>query len=275
MNILLAILLLAQPAAASAAPGSFELHAESSPNAPNAKAWAMQGPGGTAETVYLDSEVLLDARAIATAEAVPGPGGMAQIRLGLTAEGAARLAEVTGRLVGRRLGVVAGGRLRSMPYLRDRITGNALVISGNMTEAEAKELASQLGPPPPAPTPVPPGTAIRELQGRWRIVEARMNDRPLVDPKITASAWFFRGGDLLLTNGEGQTERVVVRAEAPGVVRLEGAAVTASPAGAWFVWKREKDDLVIAFNDNFEGKPDGFVQGPKKIVARLRAPGPR
>ena len=248
MHILFAIVLLAQTA------GAFELHVESSAKAPNAKAWTMRGSGGKPETVYLDPE------------------------------GTSRIAEITRRFVGKKLGVVAGGKLWAMPYLSAPVTGNVLMIAGNMTPAEAAAIAPKLGPPPtpsagkgavPPPAaaapPRTPGLGVPELQGRWRVADASVGGKPLVDPKITASSWQFRGDELILTNGEGQTARFVLRPDGVGVIHLE---TSAKEKGGWILWKREKGDLILAFNDNLEGRPEGFGPAPKKVVARLRPPPP-
>jgi uncharacterized protein (TIGR03067 family) len=278
VHILFAIVLLAQTA------GAFELHVESSPKAPNAKAWTMRGSGGKPETVYLDSEVLMDARSIASAEVVQSPVGTPMIRVGLTPAGTSRIAEITQRYVGKKLGVVADGKLWSMPYLAAPVTGNVLMIAGNMTQAEAAAIAPKLGPPPtPSPgkgavpppaaaaPPRTPGPGVPELQGRWRVVDATVGDKPLVDPKITASSWQFRGDELILTNGEGQTARFVVRPDGAGAIHLETGK---KEKGGWILWKRDKGDLILAFNDNLEGRPEGFAPAAKKIIARLRPPPP-
>ena len=280
---MLVFLLVAQAVAAGAGAGSFlEVHGEVSPRAPNAIAGTLAGNGGKAETVYLDREVLLDRSAIANADVVRGPDGMPQIRLGLTPDGGRRLTEITSRSVGKRLGIVVAGKLRAAPYVTGGMTGGFLVVAGGFSETEAGELARKLGPPAAGGIPVPPSgsvsrpraAAIPDLQGRWRIAEAKLNDRPLQDRKITASSWFFRADELLLTNGEGQTERFAIRPEGKSLLRLE-PSVGSPEHGGWIVWKREKDALVLAFQDNLEGRPDGFAPQPKKIVARLVPAAPR
>lgn len=279
MKTLIALLLLAQTAAIPPAGGGvFEVHAESSPKAANARAWVLTGPGRSAETVYLDGAVLLDKTTIATADVVRGPDGSPQIRLVLTTDGAQRLAEIASRGAGKRLGIVAGGRLRAAPYLSGGPPNGVLVIAGALTDAEATELAPKLGPPSPAAVEAarPPvrGDTIPELQGRWKIEDATMNGKIVPDAKLTSMSWFFRGGDLLLTDVQGKTVRFAVRSEGPGVLRLEPAGGSGE-RGGWLLWMRQRDDLVLAFQDNLEGRPDGFGPGPKKIIARLRAPGPR
>ena len=284
MQSLLAALLLMVAAAPSATPtptGLFEIHAESTPGSAGAKAWTMKRPGGATETVSLDPAVILDVSGVATADVDHGPDGSALIRLGLTGGGAQRLAEAASRYTGKRLGVIVAGKLRAAPYVTGAPTRGVFVIAG-LSDADAKDIVRSLGPPAPTPTPVPavaasPGgraVAVPEVQGRWRVVEANMNGRPIPDPKLTASLWFFRGTELVLTNGEGRSQTFAVSAEGPGVFRI--APVTpSSERGGWILWKRDKENLLLAFQDNLEGRPDGWQPGPKKIVARLRAPEPR
>jgi hypothetical protein len=105
-------------AAAAPAGARFELHVESAAGAPSASDWLLRGPGGRTETVFLDSSPLLDESAIASAAVEAGPDGSPQIRLVLTSEGAGKLAQITGRQPGRRLGVVLDGELRAAPLVR-------------------------------------------------------------------------------------------------------------------------------------------------------------
>jgi hypothetical protein len=96
-----------------------------------------------------------------------------------------------------------------------------------------------------------------------------MNGRPVPDPKITASSWWFRGSELTLTNGEGQSVIFSVSSEQPGVLRIDPAG-SSSEKGGWLLWSRDKADLLLAFQDNLDGRPDGMQPGPKKVLARLR-----
>ena len=273
------LLVLAAAAFASPPPAAtsvFEIHAESSRGAPGAKAWTMATPQGVTETVWLDAAVLLDGSAVATADVERGPDGSPQIRLGLTPDGVMRLTEIASNRRGKRLGVVAAGKLRAAPYVSGAPTGGVFVIAG-VTDSDAREIARSLGPPAPKPTAAPAAAppagpravAIPELQGRWRVVEATMNGRPVPDRKITASSWWFRGSELTLTNGEGQSVTFSVSSAEPGVLRIDPAG-SSSEKGGWLLWSRDKADLLLAFQDNLDGRPDGMQPGPKKILARLR-----
>ncbi|HEY6051228.1 MAG TPA: hypothetical protein VIZ58_08255, partial [Thermoanaerobaculia bacterium] len=121
---------------------------------------------------------------------------------------------------------------------------------------------------PPAAPNARRGAAIPELQGRWRVVEATMNGRPVPDRKITESSWLFRGSELVLTNGEGQRVAFSLISEERGVLHIAPTAGS-NEKGGWILWSRDKGDLLLAFQDNLEGRPDGMQPGPKKVLARL------
>ena len=135
----------------------FEVHGESSPGTPGAKAWTMRTPQGRSETVWLDPAVLLDGSGVATADVERGPDGSPQIRLGLTPDGVMRLTEIASNRRGKRVGVVVAGKLRAAPYVTGAPTGGVFVIAG-VSDADAEEIARSLGPP--APTPIAPTPAM-------------------------------------------------------------------------------------------------------------------
>jgi len=260
--------------AAPAAAGALELHAESAPNAANARSWTLPGPRGM-ETVYLDSEILLDASSVATAEVVSAPGGGPQIRLELTSEGASRLQSVTSRLVGRRIGVVAGGKLRATPYVTGVAAGGTFFVMGNMTAAEAEAIAARIAPPPARTVAVaPPGGGIAELQGLWKVSSATFEGKPVADPKTLGASWSFHGSELLVTTGEGQSMRFVVQPDGAGGIHLAPMAPSKEKGGS-ILWAREGAELLLAYKDNLDEKPEALRPGRKTVVARLKAAGAR
>ncbi|MFQ3671229.1 MAG: hypothetical protein SNJ84_07200 [Verrucomicrobiia bacterium] len=58
----------------------------------------------------------------------------------LTSGGAKKLAELTEEMLGKRLAIVAGGRLVMAPVVRQIIRGGSLQITGNLSRQEAKEV---------------------------------------------------------------------------------------------------------------------------------------
>jgi len=85
------------------------------------------------------------------AMAVPGNFGEPQINFQLNDAGAARFAELTREYRGRKLAIVLDGELYSAPNINEPIeTGNGQ-ITGDFSEAEARELAGVLENPLRAP----------------------------------------------------------------------------------------------------------------------------
>jgi uncharacterized protein (TIGR03067 family) len=260
-----------------------EVHLESPSNAPTARAWVLRGTGRAAETVYLDSSVLLDQTAVAAADVVSGPDGAPQIRVVLTSDSAQKLRDITARHVGRRLGIVLDGQLQAAPFIMASIDNGTLVVGGGFTAAEAEALARRLGPP--ASTTVPAAVApaslldtalLSGLQGTWIVVSSAMNGQLRDDPKLTKSTWTFRENELTMTNGEGQKERFALRTDAgaPGSLRLDPVPPS-KERGGWMIFARDGEQLTLAFGDNLEGRPDDLAPAPKKVVLKLARKSPR
>lgn len=70
------------------------------------------------------------------------------VSLKFTPDGARKLAAVTAENVGKPMAVVVDGRILSMPVIHDSITGGALQISGDMSEAEVRDYAKALSSGP-------------------------------------------------------------------------------------------------------------------------------
>jgi preprotein translocase subunit SecD len=63
----------------------------------------------------------------------------------LTDEGGKRFAEVTAQHIGKRLAIVADGRLVCAPVVRDTISQGKLLINGDFSEEQARHIAEGLG----------------------------------------------------------------------------------------------------------------------------------
>jgi SecD-like export protein len=262
-------------AAAAQGGGLLEVHAESAAGAPTAQAWVLPGTGGQAETILLDSAILLDESAVASAAAESGPDGSPQLRLVLTPEGAGTLARITARQAGRRLGIVLAGRLRAAPFVRGAVSDGVLLVAGNLTRVEAEQLAARLAPPAPAALAAQHASesdeaVFGELEGAWRVGSATMNGVPVGDTKLTLATFSFRKGELALTNGSGQTERFSLLLEPgpPQALRLEPVAPS-KERGGWMIVVREGGRLTLVFYDNLEKRPESIDPEPKKIVLKL------
>jgi protein-export membrane protein SecD len=105
-----------------------------------------EDPSGEAK--YRLGPVELTGDAIDQATAVFEPAGTAgsgwQISFVTTAAGQAQWSDVTTALVGRQLAIVVDREVISAPTVQDAITNGEGTISGNFTEARAKDLATQL-----------------------------------------------------------------------------------------------------------------------------------
>ena len=67
-----------------------------------------------------------------------------QIDFSLTPDGATRLSDATSKHIGGHLAIVAGGEVKSAPFIHDKISDRGQ-ISGNFTKQSAEDLARSLG----------------------------------------------------------------------------------------------------------------------------------
>lgn len=95
---------------------------------------------GTEERLHMGWSVRLHDRDFRGVELVDGPE--VAIRITLTPEGTAKLTALTREAIGKRLAIYADGRVLSAPVVRDAITGDSLMITGNLTRKEAAELVA-------------------------------------------------------------------------------------------------------------------------------------
>ena len=104
---------------------------------------------GGATVVRLEPEILLDETAVERVSVLPtgenfdGPLG---IGVWMTEAGGEKFGEVTGKNVGRRLGIVIAGRLVSAPVIRNRIGRHVLIEMGEQGDGddEARDLCGRL-----------------------------------------------------------------------------------------------------------------------------------
>ena len=122
----------------------FELRSVADAPTPTTKEYSLPRRDSTAETLNLESTVLLDRGALKSATSHKDQQGNHTIRIELTEAGAKRFGEITEQHRGKRLGIVVAGKLLSAPVIRDVILGGSLEISGNLTQQEATDLAAKL-----------------------------------------------------------------------------------------------------------------------------------
>lgn len=257
------------------------MHVEARPDAPSAGAWSLPSNNGS-ETLYLDTEVVIDQSQVATADVEEGPDGNAQIRLALTSDGTAKLLEVTSRHVGGRLGIVVDGKLRAAPHILAPVANGVLIVSGSFTASDAAAWARRLGPAAPAKVARPAGdwlspaevvAVLQPLQGTWSGLSATMDGRLRAEPKVSRSTWTFRGGDLTLTTGDGQSARFSLRVESGSSNSFWLEPLPPSKESGWVLFARDGDRLTLAFGDNLGQRPDSFAPGPKKVLLKLARQG--
>jgi preprotein translocase subunit SecD len=99
---------------------------------------------GDDRTLPVERKVLMDARAVAAAEAVLDRMGRPQISLTLTAEGTKTFAEITRKNVKRQLAMVSDGKVLSAPTIQTEIAGGKAVITGSFTMKKAREIAAKI-----------------------------------------------------------------------------------------------------------------------------------
>lgn len=92
----------------------------------------------TEVTVHVDRNIVLQDKDFKEMTLIEGEN--VSIRVALTDEGARKFADLTRKLVGKRLAITANNRLLSAPVVQQPITGGYIQISGNMTKKEAEEI---------------------------------------------------------------------------------------------------------------------------------------
>ena len=98
---------------------------------------------GRSEILYAHDEVLMTGDDVESASLTEW-NGFPAVELKFTAEGASKLAGITGANVGRQMGMIVNGALMTAPLIRAPIDGGVAVINGEFTEEEAKRVAAGL-----------------------------------------------------------------------------------------------------------------------------------
>jgi preprotein translocase subunit SecD len=99
---------------------------------------------GAENSLRVMKQAVLDgsdvARATTQKDPITGDNG---VLVSLTEKGKERFAALTERSIGKRLAVVVDGKIMVAPVVRTKIPGGSLVISGNLTQKEAADLAAK------------------------------------------------------------------------------------------------------------------------------------
>ena len=130
--------LAAEPARGTA----FALRLVVDPATTDSEPMTIEYAGRPGESVNVEKTSVLDQRAIRSAAVIKNHRGDPSIEFTLTEPGRKAFAEFTERHVGRRLVVAINGRGRSAPVIQTPILGGRILLSGNFTLPEAKDLVA-------------------------------------------------------------------------------------------------------------------------------------
>jgi predicted Ser/Thr protein kinase len=132
-----------EPAVADVGKGLFAIHGVAETAGPTTTDYPLANRQSEPETVHLEPAVLLDYLALKSVKVEHDANGYSLL-LTLDEEGTRRFAEITARRLGKRIGIVVDGKLRSAPVVRDIIFGGSFTVGGDFTEQEANRLAAKL-----------------------------------------------------------------------------------------------------------------------------------
>ena len=231
-------------------------------------------------------------------EATIDTSGRTRLQVRLTPEKRAELSAFTGRNLNKQVKIVVGGKLRSEPFIRERIADPSMEIFVSSAEdalATVKALLTSTvtfdqlhkwtdstgrthyseKPPPlssdrsPAAGPVAEDrnkNSFQELQGSWGVIKATMNGKESRDASLLDGTWTFRGNELVLQSPQKGKVRFTLKMDSkakPKAFHLTSVEPPDQTSG-WMLFSREGDRLKIALYDNLEGRPESFEpRGPR------------
>ena len=108
---------------------------------------SVAGPPRSKEHLLIRKEPAMDSRHLKEATVAQTAGAAEQqwsLKLTFTEAGSKRFAELTTRLIGNRLAILANDKVLIAPTIRSSITGGNAEISGAFTEKEIKNLADAI-----------------------------------------------------------------------------------------------------------------------------------
>jgi uncharacterized protein (TIGR03067 family) len=229
-------------------------------------------------------------------EATIHTSGPARLQVTLTPEKREELSTFTGRNLNKQVKILVGGRLRSEPFIRERIVGPSMEIFVNSPEDALSTVKTLLTstvtfdqlhkwtdssgqthysekPPTRTADPLPAAEPVAEdknafqaLQGSWVVAKATMNGKESRDASLLEGTWTFKGNELVLQSRQKGKVRFTLKMDskaAPKAFHLT-AVEPANEASGWMLFSREGDSLKIAFHDNLKGRPESFEpRGPR------------
>ncbi len=221
-------------------------------------------------------------------EGVINTSAPVRLKVILTPQKSAELTSFTELNLNKQGRIVVGGKLRSEPFIRERMTGPSMELYVDSVEealATVKTLLTShlkfdqlhkwtdasgqthYSEQPPVPSPVPSTgqvpdartrSLLKELQGSWDVIKATMNGRQSGDRALLEGRWKFQGNELVLASPQKGTARFALQLDPKANAFQLTAIEPANSGSGWMLFSREGNTLRIAFNDNLEGRPEGF-----------------
>jgi preprotein translocase subunit SecD len=99
---------------------------------------------GTKQKVYLHREAALTKSDVAGASAQADNAQNPAVAIRLTKDGSKKIAQLTERHLNKPLAIILNGKVVSAPIVRDKITGEKMILSGKFTKEEAEQIARTL-----------------------------------------------------------------------------------------------------------------------------------
>ena len=114
---------------------------------------------------------------------------------------------------------------------------------------------------------------VTALEGSWTVAQATVNGAARADGKVLNATWTFRGSELVVQTAHGERLRSALSFDATA----EPPAFYVTPLDPpgerplWIIWARQGDELLLAFYDGLDRRPEDF--GPRrKLVVLTLAP---
>ena len=144
------LVVLASALGACSAGPAFEYRAASLTETPGST--PAQAPGSSLR-VFVQPEVVIDDRDVASAALAKTAGGERAFEIHLTDSGARKLGDYTAAHLDQPIAIIVDGKLCSAPIVLSPLTKTAMVMGGpgGLSEAEADRLVRSLNRLPPDP----------------------------------------------------------------------------------------------------------------------------
>jgi len=224
-------------------------------------------------------------------EAVIDASGPTRLQVMLVPDKSAELSAFTARNLNKQVKIVVGGKVRSEPFVRERIAGGSIEVfvtspedavaavkelltsklafdqlhkwtdaSGRTHYSEMPLVTSSSQPLAATQTDERNPTGFGDLHGSWVVLKATMNGKASRDRSLLEGNWKFQGSELILQSPQEGTVRFSLKIDAkaqPKAFHLTSIEPENAGSG-WMLFSRDGNTLKIAFYDNLQGRPASF-----------------